>query len=47
MSDKYASKNMLGTKNVRYGGIFKTSKKSKSHIFLKTAQAESLSLLFW
>ena len=32
---------MLGTKNVKYGGIFKASKKpDKSHI-LKTARAKS------
>ena len=34
VKDSYTSKNMFGTKNVRYGGIFKASKKpAKSHIF--------------
>ena len=28
LSDSYTSKNMLGTKNVRYRGIFKASKKT-------------------
>ena len=28
LSDSYTSKNMLGTKNERYGGIFKASKKT-------------------
>ena len=27
-TDSYTSKNMLGTKNVRYGGIFKATKKT-------------------
>ena len=26
LSDRYTSKNMIGTKNVRYSGIFKASK---------------------
>ena len=36
LSDSYTSKNMLGTKNLRYGEFFKASKKpAKSH---KTAR---------
>ena len=44
LSDSYTSKNMLGKKNVRYGGIFKASKKTNyiTHI-PKTARAKSLS----
>ena len=47
LRDSYTSKNMLGTKNVRCGGIFKASKKTYyiTHI-LKTALAKSLSPLF-
>ena len=34
MGDSYISKNMLGSKNVRDGEIFKASEKpAKSHIF--------------
>ena len=47
LRDSYTSKNMLRTKNVRYGGIFKASKKTCyiTHI-LRTALAKSLSPLF-
>ena len=47
LRDSYTSKIMLGTKNVRYGGTFKASKKIyyMTHI-LKTTLAESLSPLF-
>ena len=47
LSDSYTSKNMLGTKNGRYGGIFKASKKTYyiTHV-LKTSRAKSLSSLF-
>ena len=46
LSDSYTSKNMLGTKNVRYCGIFKASKKTRQITqILKTARAKSLSPL--
>ena len=47
LSDSYTLKNMLGTKNVRYGGIFKASKKTYyiTHIS-KTVLAKGLSPLF-
>ena len=48
LSDSYTSKNMLGTKNVRYGGIFKASKKTCqiTHI-VETARAKTLSPILW